>query len=64
MLRMLVLVLEKFPALFGGGSRAFCFHIMQRLLVLLTSYSGVKCVHFHTSEPNRLLHASRLLIPG
>lgn len=35
-LRMVKLALERFPGLFGPGSRAFCFQLMQKLLGLLT----------------------------
>lgn len=41
-LRMVDLALERFPGLFGPGSRAFCFHLMQKLLSLLTLQPAVE----------------------
>jgi len=41
-LRMVDLALERFPALFGPGSRGFCFLLMQKLLSLLTTQSAMQ----------------------
>lgn len=41
-LRMVDLALERFPWLFGPGSRAFCFQLMQKLLGLLTLQPAIE----------------------